>query len=351
MVFMTDLHDSNPKQRWDNKHSLRKILWFVIYISLMIIIAFIKFENPFLKALILILITLLGVLFYFIMKKLENEFIPSIWDDIDYSGIIKKDFPFEPIPGEKIYAYIYHYDGIKLDTSQEKFPAIIGVHGWGASHREMDRYCLPFVKNRDVVYFTYDALGQGLSSGDKADFRQFDNVKKFIDRICSLPYVDKSRIGLIGMSLGAAKSSVAAYNHPYIKSLVLLSGLYDLHKHFNSIPKISRLILSRKLRKMNMNSANLKKYSGIYYFKPEGIVLFNQKFPTPNKERVFLASNRYDRGINWSQTAEAIEKLNLPPENYCIFMKGDHRFEGNGYFLSVEIFQFLDSSLLGKKMK
>ena len=153
------------------------------------------------------------------------------------------------------------------------------------------------------------------------------------------------------MSFGAAKSSVSAYNHPYIKSLVLLSGLYDLPKHFNSIPKFSRLTLSKKLKKMDMNIADLKKYSGINYFKPEGIVLFNHKIPTPNKDRVFLAANRYDKVINWTQSATAIEKLHLPPENYRIFQKGEHRFEGNGYYLSVDIFQFLDSSLLGKKMK
>jgi predicted esterase len=344
-----DLQDSNPKQKWDNSHYLRKIIWLVIYISLMIIISIIPMENPSQKALIFILVTLLGALFYFILKKLENEFIPTIWDDIDYSGLIKKDFLFEPIPGVKIFAYIYHNDGIKLDSSQEKFPVIIGLHGLGASHREMDRFCLPFVKNRDVVYFTYDALGQGLSSGDKADFRQFDNVKKFIDKICTLPYVDKSRIGLIGMSFGAGKSSVAAYNHPFIKSMVLLSGLYDLQKHINSIPKFFRFTLLRKLKKMNMDSTDLKKYSGINYFKPEGIVLFNQKIPTPNEDRVFIAANRYDRGVNWTQSATAIEILKLPPENYRIFKKGDHRFEGNGYFLSVDIFQFLDNTLLRKK--
>ncbi len=351
MVFMTDLHDFNPKQKWDNSHSLRKILWFVIYISLMIIISFIKFENPFLKALILILISLLGVLFHFILKKLENEFIYTIWDDIDYSGIIKKDFAFEPIPGEKIYAYIYHNDGIKLETSQEKFPVIIGLHGWGASHREMDRYCLPLVKNRDILYFTYDALGSGLSSGDKNDFTQFENARTFIDVIHSLPYVDKSRVGLTAMSLGAAKGSVVGYNNPKIKSLVLLSGVYDLQKHFSLVPPISQLILSKKLKKMNISSADLKKYSGINYFKPEGIVLFNQKIHTPNEDRVFLAANRFDKGVNWTQTAKAIEILNLPPKNYRIFMKGDHRFEGNEFFLAVDIFQFIDNTLLGKKMK
>ncbi|MHA1473863.1 MAG: alpha/beta hydrolase [Promethearchaeota archaeon] len=348
---MDDLHDSNPKQKWDNSHSLRKILWLVIYISLIIIISIIPMENWSQKALIFILVTLLGVLFYFILKKLENEFIHTIWDDADYSGLIKKDFPFEPIPGEKIFAYIYHNDGIKLDASQEKFPAIIGLHGWGASHREMDRYCLPFVKNRNILYFTYDDLGSGLSSGDKNDFKQFENARKFIDVIHSLPYVDKSRVGLIAMSLGAAKGSVVGYTNPKIKSLVLLSGVYDLQKHFTSVPSISQLILSRKLKKMNISSADLRKYSGINYFKSEGIVLFNQKLITPNKDRVFLCANRYDGGINWNQTAKAIEKLKLPPENYRIFMKGDHRFEGNEFFLAVDIFQFLDSSLLGKKMK
>ena len=109
--------------------------------------------------------------------------------------------------------------------------------------------------------------------------------------------------------------------------------------------------MPRNLKKIISNSANLKKYCGINYFKPEGITLLNQKLPTPNEDRVFLAANRYDRGVNWTQTAEAIEKLNLPPENYRIFNKGDHRFEGNEFFLAVDIFQFLDSSLLGKKMK
>ena len=65
----------------------------------------------------------------------------------------------------------------------------------------------------------------------------------------------------------------------------------------------------------------------------------------------YLNQDQMDGGVNWTQTAKAIEILNLPLENYRIFKKGDHRFEGNGYFLSVDILQFLDSSLLGKKMK
>ena len=104
---MDNLHDSNPKQKWDNNHYLRKIIWLVIYISLLIFISIIPMENWSQKVLILILITLLGVLFYFILKKLENEFIYTIWDDVDYSGIIKKDFPFEPIPGEKILVTVF----------------------------------------------------------------------------------------------------------------------------------------------------------------------------------------------------------------------------------------------------
>jgi len=345
---MNNLHDSNPKNRWDNLHLLRKIFWLVIYISIVVIIFIIHFENLFLKVIIIIFIAILGWLSYKILKKLENEYIYTLWDDVDYTGIIKQDFPFKSTKKTKLFAYFYHREEIKLNLnlSSRKYPVIIGFHGWGAQHREMDRYCLPLVKNRDVIYFTYDALGQGLSPGDQSDFTQFENARRFIDLVLEQPYIDKSRVGVVGMSFGAAKASVVAYNHPYIKSLVMLSGVYDLKKHFDTVHRIIRWILFRKLGKMNINLIDLEKYSGINYLKPEGVILFDQQIHTQNKERVFLAANKHDKGVNYSQTLAAIEKLNLPPENYRIFEKGDHRFEGNEFYLAVDIFQFLDRNLL-----
>ena len=84
------------------------------------------------------------------------------------------------------------------------------------------------------------ARGQGQSPGNRNDFFQFEEeTKEFIACIKSLSYVDKTRIVVMGMSMGSNRSALAAYPNPEIKLLVLVSGPYDLkltRSKFDVIP-------------------------------------------------------------------------------------------------------------------
>ncbi len=153
----------------------------------------------------------------------------TLWDNLDYTGLNKQDFPFTTSDGKKLFAYRYSPVSIDVDVDPTPRPTIIGIHGWNSHHREMDRYCLPSVKEENCLYFTYDARGQGQSPGNRNDFFQFEEeTKEFIACIKSLSYVDKTRIVVMGMSMGSNRSALAAYPDPEIKLLVLVSGPYDL---------------------------------------------------------------------------------------------------------------------------
>jgi dienelactone hydrolase len=207
----------------------------------------------------------------------------------------------------------------------------------------MDRYCLPTVLKQKWLYFSFDCVGQGqmIGIGTKNDLRQFDDTAQFLHAIKSLPFVDKSRIGVVGMSMGAARAAVTAYPDPDIKVVVMLSGPYNFKLTMAKMTRFVRFLFWLGGNKFPKEDNLLEQYSGYNFFKRDGITLIGGSKPTPNSDRVFLAADEHDHTVNVANTYQAIEILGLSCENFHIFTRGDHCFEGNEYFLAVDLYEFL----------
>ena len=272
------------------------------------------------------------------------------WDDFDYTNLQKHSFIFTSSDGIEHYTYIYAYKGVDIFDEKNPKPTIIGIHGYGGHHRIMDRYCLPTIieggLEKSYILFVLDVRGHGKTGGDRNDFIQFRDAKEYIIKIKSLPIVDKKRIGIVGMSLGASKAAVYSYTDPEIKILVMLSGTFDM--------ELTRNLMSTKFRTIfrmmgfplwGGDDDDLFRLSGINNFNPDGVILKGDNKLTPNSERIFLAANLDDKMVHFKNTIYAIKKLNLPESNYRLYKNGKHIFVGNEWLLSAAIFNFIDKKL------
>ncbi len=337
------LVDFYPKKMFKKSVFLVRLLFFLPFALLVAYLILFPSESK-LYFWIAVISWLISLIAYIgINAILEAGIIATNWDEMDYTGFHKINIPFEGIDGKAQAAYLYIPDDVDIKNS--KTLAIIGFHGWNSHHREMDRYCLPTAFSEKYLYFTMDARGQGNTPGSKNDFDQFDDSIKFIDMVASLPYVDNTKIAVVGMSMGSARTSYAAYEHPYVRSCVMLSGPYDLHYtryHLSFIQKVLFLLSGCRFPRTD---DLLHKFSGINKFNPEGVKLAYSSSKVPNEKRVFLAANKNDPVVTWKNTEMAIEKLKLPATNYRIFPKGNHCFDGNEYYISVDIYRFLKKTL------
>lgn len=111
--------------------------------------------------------------------------------------------------------------------NQSGYPLVIICHGFIGNRIGVDRL---FVKaSRDLAAHGYmvlrfDYAGCGESFGDYGNSKMDDLIRQthhVIDHAIQYQEVDPGRVTLLGHSLGGAVATLAAVNHPKIKSLVL----------------------------------------------------------------------------------------------------------------------------------
>jgi fermentation-respiration switch protein FrsA (DUF1100 family) len=112
----------------------------------------------------------------------------------------------------------------------KKYPAIVVTHpGGGVKQQAAGLYAEEMAKETGFITIATDASYQGESTGEP---RQLENpyirtedISAVIDYLTTLPYVDKDRIGAMGICAGGGYSANAAINDRRIKAVGTVSAV------------------------------------------------------------------------------------------------------------------------------
>lgn len=145
----------------------------------------------------------------------------KVFGKVEFGDIVVEKVIFQSLPGFYVAGNLYR----PKDTSR-KYPAVLNPHGhWEKGRVELDplgrlpRRCANFAM-RGMVAFIWDMVGWNdsdqidhngyLPEFDSWNFSHFalqlNNSVKALDFVCSLTYVDTSRIGCTGCSGGGTQT-------------------------------------------------------------------------------------------------------------------------------------------------
>ncbi len=135
---------------------------------------------------------------------------------------------------EMVYRLFSKASGIRVNgkvmlpahaSASNPVPGAVLCHGFGADQNVMESSALLLV-NKGIATITFDLRGHGFSSG-WLDGNYCDDVVNAWRMLTSLSEVDNSKIALIGHSLGAL-SSILAAKTVKPKAIVALSCPYEI---------------------------------------------------------------------------------------------------------------------------
>lgn len=116
-------------------------------------------------------------------------------------------------------------------SSSQPAPGILYIHGYQNNRETSDAFCIELAR-RGMVVLEIDAIGRGNSGTpgepDDPDFDSSYGGRRSIQYLASLPYVDDTRIGLMGHSLGAELVYNLALNDASIRALVISGYAYTV---------------------------------------------------------------------------------------------------------------------------
>ena len=149
--------------------------------------------------------------------------------------MIEKDFYFKNRSNKKLSATIHIPDG------RGPFPALVICHGFKRDKNQI----IPLTLSRNLsvnkfvaLRFDFENCGQSEGSFENLTInQQIEDTYSALDYIEKVDFVDKSKIGLAGLSLGGGIAISAAVNDKRVKTLVAFSPIMRfskiITKHFD----------------------------------------------------------------------------------------------------------------------
>ncbi|MFN8453146.1 MAG: alpha/beta fold hydrolase [Anaerolineae bacterium] len=127
----------------------------------------------------------------------------------------------------------------------DKGPAVLMLHGFGSQKDEVgDMYkrAAATLADKGIASLRIDFRGWGESAGDMADSTvqgQVDDAQTAYNYLAAQDFVDPSRVGILGFSLGGGVSVISGAQHPdWYKSMVVWSSVGDFKPDF--IPSLGQ---------------------------------------------------------------------------------------------------------------
>jgi len=163
------------------------------------------------------------------------------------AGVAIRDVSFKGASGETIPAYLV------VPRGKGRHPAVIYAHGSGGSRRDLLPSAVGLAEHGAVALaldMRYSAarsrqsLPQGIEGVRVATDNEIESVvevRRAVDLLDSLPYVDKHKVGYVGWSAGARTGAITAGVEHRIRFYDLLAGgALPVSNYVAESPKDSR---------------------------------------------------------------------------------------------------------------
>ncbi|HKB19745.1 MAG TPA: acetylxylan esterase [Gaiellaceae bacterium] len=146
------------------------------------------------------------------------------------AGVAIRDVSFKGAAGETIPAYLV------VPRGKGPHPAVIYAHGSGGSRRDLLPSAVGLAEHGAVALLldmrysaarSRQSLPQGIDGVKVATDNEIESVvevRRAVDLLQSLPYVDKHKIGYVGWSAGARTGAITAGVEHRIRFYDLLAG-------------------------------------------------------------------------------------------------------------------------------
>ncbi len=179
----------------------------------------------------ILLLAILGTGGYFAYKHFLGDTVTDTRTSFRSSGGLQVHIEERSFfsHGKKIYGTVY----LPQDGTGTK-PLLVYSHGMGQNADEADRICRSAASLGFMAY-AFDFRGGSKTSRSDGDYlkmsykTEVSDLDEVLGRLLEDPSVDKSKVFLIGHSLGALVSSVEGCDNPKkIKGMVLVAPAYNL---------------------------------------------------------------------------------------------------------------------------
>lgn len=133
-------------------------------------------------------------------------------------------------------------------------PIVVFCHGFTGTKVEAHRIFVKMARvleKYNIASLRFDFCGCGDSEGEFVDITVGDHIKdatRAVDFAVSSPGINKTRVGVLGFSLGGTVASYVAGRHLRVKSLALWAPAADLVEEANQIRSKKELKRIRKYK-------------------------------------------------------------------------------------------------------
>ena len=213
-----------------------------------------------------------------------------------------------------------HFRGIlRKPAGVEKPPIVIMCMGLDSAKEETDAYEQPFLA-RGMAILAFDGPGQGESEyelGIRGDYEVA--VRAVVDWVEKRVDVDRTRIGLWGVSMGGYYAPRAAAFEKRIQACISLSGPFEWAAHRDTLNELTRETFRVRAKQKTQDDA--RRFAATLSLKNCA-----RQITCP----LFIVAGKLDRIVPWTD-GERLAKAAKGPVEFLLLDDGNHVANNRGY--------------------